>query len=128
MLSKLLKQSFKHCYRTSYRSITTAGSPKTLLKNYKKLILLGGFTSLACFDYFVRDAEGIGGAIRFGRSLKIAAVISADYNFGLGGLDENSEVYDTVRESNLVKKLFLDLDLHSTGDKRDSSTFSKSAA
>lgn len=92
MLSRLVK----HSVSSFPRSASTISTSKTLANHYKKLTIFGGFTSLALFDYFVRDAESIGAVIRFGRSLKIAADISFDYNFGLKGLDENSDEYDKV--------------------------------
>lgn len=42
------------------------------------------------------EFEYIGGAIRFLRSLKIAAVISADYSWSLFGLTDNTEEYGNV--------------------------------
>jgi aarF domain-containing kinase len=48
------------------------------------------------FDYFVRDGESIGAAIRFGRSLKIALEISLDYNYGLYGLKPDSDDYNRI--------------------------------
>lgn len=42
------------------------------------------------------EFEYIGGASRFLRSLKIAAVISADYSWSLFGVDDNTEEYGKV--------------------------------
>lgn len=42
--------------------------------------------------------EYIGGASRFLRSLKIAAVISADYSWSLFGVDNSTEEYGKVRD------------------------------
>lgn len=42
------------------------------------------------------EFEYIGAASRFLRSLKIAAIISADYSWSLFGLDVNTEEYGNV--------------------------------
>lgn len=44
------------------------------------------------------EFEYIGGASRFLRSLKIAAIISLDYSWSLFGLDRNTEEYGNVCE------------------------------
>lgn len=103
MLSKIAKQSVKHCSRFPQKSFSTAVKPRSFLNHYKKLTVFGGFGLLLSYDYFGRDAETIGGAIRFARSLKVAVEISADYNFRLYGLDENSEEYEKVKH----EKMFL---------------------
>ena len=94
MLSKLISKSVKICYRLPQKSFSTAVKQNSLRNNFKKLVVLGVVGGLLSFDYFTRDAESIGAAIRFARSLKIAVAISFDYRLGLRGLDENSEEYD----------------------------------
>lgn len=97
MLSRAVIKSVKIYSKSPRRFIATAVSSKTFANHYKKLTVLGGLTGLACFDYFAKDGETSGAILRFARSLKIAVEISADYNFGLNGLDEDSEEYDKVR-------------------------------
>lgn len=54
--------------------------------------------SVAIYDS-TNEFEYIGGVSRFLRSLKIAAVISADYGWSLFGLDVNTEEYGKVCET-----------------------------
>lgn len=106
MLSRAVGVSFKKCFNHSSRSASTTVTSRNV-KTYKKsLVFFGGLASLACFDYFARDAETLGGVLRFMRSFKIACQISIDYNIGLYGLDENSEQYDKVRKSFLKCAMF----------------------
>lgn len=94
MLSKLINQSIKRFCMFPQRSFATAVKQGSLRNHFKKLAVGGVFSGLLSFDYFIRDAESIGAAIRFARSLKIAVAISFDYSLGLRGFDENSEEYD----------------------------------
>lgn len=97
MLSRIANFSVKHCSKVIIRTNTSAVTSRGL-RNYKKSFVFVTFIgSLAFYDYFAQDAEYLGAALRFMRSLKIAAQISVDYNIGLYGLDENSEEYNKVR-------------------------------
>jgi hypothetical protein len=105
MLSRLVNQSVRNCFKSPHRSIATAVKSRTLANHYKKLTFLGFFGSSVSFDYFVRDSESISAVIRFARSLKIAVEISVDYNVGLRGLNEASEGYEKVRILTFQKNL-----------------------
>ena len=94
MLSKLIDLSVRRGCRLPQRSFATAVKQSTLRNHFRKLTVFGAVSGLLSFDYFLRDAESIGAAIRFARSLKIAVTISFDYSLGLRGLDEDSEEYD----------------------------------
>lgn len=80
----------------SKRTITNA-SHGILRKNKKKTLFFTGVTSLLAYDYTVRDLEYLGGLTRFLRSIKIAALVSADYSYSLWGIEEDSKEYDKVR-------------------------------
>lgn len=97
MLSRIAILSVKYCSKITIRTNASAVTPRRL-RNYKKSLVFSSLLgSLAFYDYFAQDAEYLGAALRFMRSLKIAAQISVDYNIGLYGLDEDSEEYDKVR-------------------------------
>lgn len=99
MISRIVNLTFNNHCRHSIRSVSTAVTSRSITRNKKSFVFLGGIGSLLCYDYFSRDAESLGAALRFMRSFKIAVQVSFDYNFGLYGLDENSEEYDKVNKS-----------------------------
>lgn len=96
MLSKLIRASGRTHWKTSLRSASTVATTRRIASYKKSLAFFGSFGSIACYDYFLRDGESLGAALRFMRSTRIALEISIDYNIGLYGLDENSEEYDKV--------------------------------
>lgn len=96
MLSRAVGFGVKKSFNHSSRSASTTVTSGNIAAYKKSLIFFGGLGSLACFDYFARDAESLGGALRFMRSFKIACQISIDYNIGLYNIDENSEQYFKV--------------------------------
>ncbi|CRK94097.1 CLUMA_CG007620, isoform A [Clunio marinus] len=99
MLSRIVNLSARNGFNSSIRNMTRKVNSNKLTSYKKSLIFLSSFGSLSCYDYFLRDGESLGAALRFCRSLKIALTISLDYNIGLYGLDENSEQYDkTIKE------------------------------
>jgi len=69
---------------------------KTTQKHYKKLFFTSIFGGLIFYDGVINEFGYCGAGVRFFRSLKIACVILADYNYTLWGLDDNNETYKQV--------------------------------
>lgn len=62
-----------------------------------KYLLFGITTAAIGYDATCNELQNFSGAFRFMRSMKIAAVISADYSWSLFRIPNTSEEYETVR-------------------------------
>lgn len=69
---------------------------RSLLKTYVKRAFFGVGTGFIAYDVY-NDFEVFGGATRFLRSMKIAALISIDYTYNLYGLQDGSDTYEQVK-------------------------------
>lgn len=82
-----------------FRSFHSKKSPPNLVKSFIKPFLKTTAASIVvgafAYDGY-NEFEICGGLIRFGRSLKIAVAISADYKWNLRDLKEESEAYNEV--------------------------------
>lgn len=99
MFSRIIHLTVKNSCKHSIRPASTAVTSRSFARNKKSVIFFGTFGSLSLYDYFIRDAESLGAALRFLRSFKVALQVSIDYKVGLYGLDEASEEYDKVNKS-----------------------------
>lgn len=73
----------------------------TTVKGYLKGLLFGTTAGAIIYDGF-NEFEVAGGVSRFFRSLKIAATISLDYSWSLYGLQNGTELYDSVSSVSLL--------------------------
>lgn len=96
MLRSTVQKSLVRCFHAKKSPPKSARSViKPFLKTTAASIVVG---ALAYDGY--NGFELCGGLIRFSRSLKIAATISADYAWNLRGLKENTEEYTEVNYLN----------------------------